>query len=443
MSDAPTSTESRSSLPSAAQDQGAKPESILVVDDSEANRQSLLRRLKRHGYLVDEAADGESAIQYLSANRADLVLLDVMMPGISGLEVLRHIRSSDPPERLPVIMATAMDASEDIVTALGMGANDYITKPLDFPVVLARVRTQLALKKAVGRILDLEAQLSRQNAELNEVNRELNAAAARTRQDLESAARVQEAFLPTAPPPGADGWKFAWHYKPCEALAGDALNVFTLNTEHIGLYVLDVSGHGVTASLLAVTATRLLSETDGAESIVLRNENGVELPVDPAQVAQTLARRFSWNDLTNQFFTLFYAVLNIRTRDLTYVSAGHPGAIWLSDGSSPRVLEGSGLPIGVGEHYKQDRVRLNPGDRLYLYSDGVTEAMGADYNQFGIRRLSETLRSKGAAELGNTIADVLSEVQEWSGGLPIRDDISMLALEAPMAGAPPSDQAIS
>jgi len=136
---------------------------LLVVDDNEMNRDMLSRRLAAKGHAVLVAEDGDRALQMIAEDRPDLVLLDVMMPGISGLEVLQRLRKKYSVSDMPVIMATAMDASKDIVEALRLGANDYVTKPLDFPVVLARVQGQLALKRAKDEIQKLAHDLELHN----------------------------------------------------------------------------------------------------------------------------------------------------------------------------------------------------------------------------------------------------------------------------------------
>ena len=137
--------------------------SLLVVDDSEMNRDMLTRRLVRRGYTVAAAENGRRALDMIAAQPFDLIVLDIMMPGLSGLEVLEELRHRYAPSELPVIMATAKDQSEDIVMALKLGANDYVTKPLDFPVVLARVQTQLSLKRAMQEIQTLAEQLEQRN----------------------------------------------------------------------------------------------------------------------------------------------------------------------------------------------------------------------------------------------------------------------------------------
>jgi len=121
---------------------------VLLVDDEALNRDMLSRRLEHHGFRVDVAADGPSALQYVDAHCPDLVLLDIMMPGMTGVEVLQTLRATHGPDQLPVIMVTALKDSDKVVEALNLGANDYITKPVDFPVAVARIRGQLARKAA-------------------------------------------------------------------------------------------------------------------------------------------------------------------------------------------------------------------------------------------------------------------------------------------------------
>ncbi len=137
--------------------------SLLVVDDIELNRDMLARRLRRQGYAVETAEDGYRALERLERQHFDLVLLDIMMPGLSGYDVLKKVRETRAMSELPVIMATAKDQGEDIVEALKLGANDYVTKPLDFQVVMARVKTQLALKDAMEEVRRLAQSLEVHN----------------------------------------------------------------------------------------------------------------------------------------------------------------------------------------------------------------------------------------------------------------------------------------
>ena len=403
---------------------------ILVVDDNQENRDALSRRLQRRGYKVMLAADGPSALSLMKETACDLVLLDVMMPGMNGLEVLKKIRETQPPTKLPVIMATAKDQSEDIVQAFELGANDYVTKPLDFVVLLARIQTQLTVKKSVEEVVALQSSLSERNLELEVANARLTATNDNICRDLRAAARMQEAFLPKAyrRMPSLD---FAWLFEPCDQLAGDFLNICPLDEENVAFYVLDVSGHGVAASLLAMAAARALSHTEDPDSLLMRwsEEKKRAEPTPPAQVAERLNQKFAWDANTEQFLTIFYAVLNAKSRRVTYASAGHPGGILVNPGQPATILDQGGLPISLGADYQQYDVELTPGGRLYLYSDGVTEAMNAEREMFGQQRLLQSLEKMANLPLSASVTQLIGEIHLWRGGKPIRDDVSILALE--------------
>ena len=410
---------------------GAGRPSILVVDDNDAGRDVLCRCLTRGGYVPTPAADGPEALRLLSERAFDLVVLDVMMPGMSGLEVLERLRRDRPPADLPVIMATAKGRSEDVVEALGLGANDYVTKPLDFRVVMARVGTQVSLGQSVRADPPISSAASA--SVTRSWRRPTPSSSARPsgrRAELEMAAKIQKALLPAALP-DTPGLRFAWACRPCQELAGDSLNVCRFPDGRVGAYVLDVSGHGVAASLLAVAATRLLT-ADGPDSVLLdRDPDGPKRPADPAAVAARLDERFRWDDSVGQFITIFYAVVDAPAHELTYVSAGHPGAVRVGrePGAAATVLDQSGMPIGLGEVHQQHRVRLAAGDRVYLYSDGVLESLNDRDEQFGINRLITLLEGQRNATLDQSVAALLDAVRDWTCGRPARDDVSVLACE--------------
>ena len=408
---------------------------ILVVDDTPANRDMLSRRLARHGYQVDVAADGQTALRMIGRESFDLVLLDVMMPGINGLEVLRTVRQTHAATDLPVIMATAKDGTHDVVEALGLGASDYVTKPLDFPVVLARVKTQLSLKRSVEQIRELEKGLEQRNAELQAANM-------RMKTDLDAAAKIQAALLPAAEP-RVSGYRFGWRFVPSAWLAGDILNVFPLDDRYVGLYLLDVSGHGVAAALLSVTVSRFLSPSRDASSLLWRWEEGAPGAAGggeyrlqpPAGVAARLCERFPFNDSTLQYFTLVYCLLDLLTHRLRYVSAGHPGVIHVPRDGAARVIEASGYPIGVlDEPYDEYEVELAPGDRVYLYSDGVPEAMDDRDVPFGQGRLLAQLDGARDLALDDGLASLLRRIERWRGRRRVHDDVSVLAAERAAEG---------
>jgi sigma-B regulation protein RsbU (phosphoserine phosphatase) len=327
-------------------------------------------------------------------------------------------------------MVTARGESEEIVEALELGANDYVTKPLDFPVVLARIRTQLALRRAVSQVSGLEQKLSARNKELEETAAKLTAVNERMKHDLEMAAQVQQAFLPTGPSE-LSGACFAWTFRPCSHLAGDFLNVFQLDDRHVGLCIMDVSGHGIAAALLSVTAGHLLarvaSPLTGPGSSAPR-VGAVLIP--PSEVVGQLSKHFSGTAAVEQPFTLLYGILSLDTGEFRFVSAGHPGPVYLPRNGPPAQLEVTGVPIGVAIcNYEEKVVSLRPEDRLVLYTDGVTETRNPDGEHFGNRRFLAALEQTLQSPLDKCLDSLAESIEGWRGETPRHDDISILLVE--------------
>ena len=260
--------------------------------------------------------------------------------------------------------------------------------------MLARIQAQLSLKRAVEDVIRLERSLEQRNHELIGANARLAEVNRRMERDLRAAARIQETFLPRGEPdfPGA---RFAWHYRPCEELAGDGLNVFALDDRHAALYVFDVSGHGVASALLSVSLSRVLSPPSEPSS-VLRPEaitDGVAAPggcvLSPAEVAGRLNRMFPFDEATEQYFTMIYGVLDV-TSGAVPLRLGRASRAWRTSRrpARGRIVENRGFPIGLAElPYEEQVLAMAPGDRIYLYSDGIPEAMDADGEVFGGDRM--------------------------------------------------------
>ena len=388
---------------------------LLVVDDNEMNRDMLSRRLERKGHHVDVAEDGHRALEMIRQTDYDVILLDIMMPGIDGYETLERIRVDRDSGDLPVIMATAKDQSEDVVAALKLGANDYVTKPFDFPVVLARVQTQLQLKR------------SRQA---------LAHAHERMKKDLDAAARIQASLLPSEEIVEVGGGRVAWRYVPCDELAGDTLGIVPLDETRVGVYVVDVSGHGVPSALLSVTLSRLLT-AEPSSSVLWTTDAGATEPriATPAEVMNELYRRFPYDMQTGQYFTMVYAVLDCENRRLSYASAGHEPMIVIGPNREPEFGTSTGQPIALvpamimKSTYEELTVDIAPGDRIYFYSDGIPEARSSDEEQWGNDRLVAKLSELLGTDLGEGLPMVLETVRAWQGGPHFDDDVSIVGVE--------------
>lgn len=131
-------------------------ETILIVDDDPVNATLLMDQLQPLGFATEVCYSGEECLALLERKEFGLVLLDIMMPGLSGLEVLPRLRERFPPVELPVIMVTSMDNDEKVVEALGLGANDYIVKPVNIDVAVARITSLLSARKYHRKSLNLE-----------------------------------------------------------------------------------------------------------------------------------------------------------------------------------------------------------------------------------------------------------------------------------------------
>jgi sigma-B regulation protein RsbU (phosphoserine phosphatase) len=404
-----------------------QPADILVVDDTPANLQVLAGMLKDRGYRVRPVPSGKLAIQAAGRNPPDLILLDINMPEMNGYDVCEHLKRDDKLKGIPIIFISALTEQLDKVKAFATGGVDYITKPFQMEELHARVETHLKLRR-------LQIELEETNSQLSKVNHRMS-------RDLQAAAKIQESFLPgNVRIPGVN---FAWIYRPCDELAGDGLSIILLGDRKVGLYILDVSGHGVASALLSVTLSRLLSPPSEPSSILIRNgliQDGdvcdrFEI-TPPAEVATRLNRLFPFDGATEQLTTMVYGILNAATGEFRYVSAGHPGPVHLPSHGDPVILESDGFPIGLADEVYQERsVHLEPGDRLYIYSDGVPEAMNPAGEQLGNARLLEAIAQGRSEPLQENVATLVGKITRWHGAERPHDDISILAVEISVVSA--------
>lgn len=395
----------------------AQPVSILVVDDTTANLQVLAGMLKDRGYKVRPVPSGKLALLAARRDPPDLILLDINMPEMNGYEVCEVLKADERLKSIPVIFISALTEPLDKVKAFSMGGVDYLTKPFHMEELHARVETHLKLRR-------LQVELERANDRLTIVNDRMS-------RDLRAAAQIQEMFLPHNIAPLLR-MSFGWVYRPCDELAGDGLNVIPLGNEKVALYVFDVSGHGVASALLSVTLSRFLSAPSDPSTILIRDQDGSnQLDITPpVEVAARLNRLFPFDAVTGQFVTLIYGVLDGRSHEFRYVSAGHPGPAHLRIGTAPAIVECEGFPIGLSDdRYEERRIQLQPGDRLYLYSDGVPEAMNPAREQFGEARLLETISQTQFMPLQEAVTNIQNAVTHWHGSESPKDDLSILAVE--------------
>ncbi len=333
---------------SLAGDEGLAVSRVLVVDDDPDINRLLRVRLSSRGYTVDGASNGEDALKRLDAGEPpDLLFLDVSMPGIGGLEVLRQVR--DQALDVAVIMMTAFGSEQVAIEALRQGADDYLRKPFEpgeFRAVLGRTVTRL--------------QLSRQNAalrqQLDQKRRQLEA-------ELSRAAQVQSALLPRTQP-HLDGFELAATCLPAREVGGDFYDWHEPESGILTLTLGDVMGKGMPAALLMATMRSTLR--------ALSQQN------PPAKTMDLAGRALEIDlDRSGSFMTGFHGRLEVGNRTLTYVDAGHGHAfVRRASGAVEQLPPPRGFPLGLafGEGYNQGSITLETNDVLVIYSDGLVDA---------------------------------------------------------------------
>jgi sigma-B regulation protein RsbU (phosphoserine phosphatase) len=391
------------------------PEKILIVDDSRDNRMLLQRILGKAGYETLEAADGEEAFERTVEALPDLVLLDIVMPRRDGFEVCSLLKRDSRTAGIPVIFLSALDESGDKIKGLEMGGADYITKPFDRGEVLARIQTQL--------------NISRLTRELVSANRDLTEKQKRLDEDLKAAAQIQQSLLPKSMPE-LESFEFAWKFLPSETIGGDIFDVFPLDEDHLGIYMLDVSGHGVPAALVAVSVSQILNTH---RNVILKKKTD-STPYyslsSPAEVLVELDREYPLERF-EKYFTIVYAVIRISDGRMVYSSAGHPPPVLMRRDGSRQLLEAGGAIIGLGGWlpFEEGEAFLEPGDQLVFYTDGIMDHRNDRGEFYGMERFQQTLGGLRRSSVMDLMNGVAADLEAFGGGATLQDDVSILGIE--------------
>lgn len=380
---------------------------LLVVDDNEDNRYTLGQRLKRLGYAnVAFATNGREALEALRAQPVDLVLLDVMMPEMNGYEVLEHLKADEHLRHLPVIMISAVDQVESVIRCVELGAEDYLQKPFNPTLLRARVGASLEKKRLRDEIV---------------------AHLARVEQELQNAREIQLGMVPVefpAPPPPAHLDVHAALY-PAREVGGDLYDFFYCDPQTLCVAIADVAGKGAPAALFMARTKTLVRMV----ATLLPGASGPR-PRPDEVVARVNAELCRDNGLLI-FVTLFFAMLDLTNRTLAYCNAGHnlPYVVDLAGAVVP-VEDARCKPLGIRPDfpYATATRALTPGDCLYLFTDGITEASDAEGRLFEESRLEESLRASAGASARAIVESSIARVREFVGDTPQSDDIAAMAI---------------
>ena len=375
---------------------------ILVVDDEPDLETLILQRMRRSirsgQYEFVFAHNGVEALDILGQDDTiDMVLSDINMPKMDGLTLLAQMPSVDP--NLRAVIISAYGDMKNIRTAMNRGAFDFITKPLDFDDLRVTIdRTLRHLAEWREAVSARDKLVSLQN-------------------ELDVANKMQQSILPTDFPANIHMGTYG-NMEPARNVGGDFFDIIRLDAGQIGLAIADVSDKGVPAALFMMSCRTLLKGAaigshDPGEALTMVNDLVQER-----------------ND-AGMFVTLFYGVYDPSSGRLTYANGGHDSPLIVhADGSSVRIPSTDGIALGVmpGLEYNQNSVTLSPNDTLVLYTDGVTEAMNGQGEQFTLERLTEIFKNGPPMDPKDVSQVVFDAVKEFAGDNSQSDDITCLIL---------------
>ncbi|MDH5752760.1 MAG: fused response regulator/phosphatase [Deltaproteobacteria bacterium] len=388
------------------------PPTLLVVDDDPDILRVVKFYLIKQEYNVLTASCGEEALAILAKNQdVELVLSDVMMPNMSGLELLKEIRSHEVHMDTPVILISAEGETSKKVTGLNLGADDFITKPFNFDELMARVKNHIRLRR-------LQKEVLLANKIAMEANSKLQQQHDRLLEDLESARSVQMALLPSEYP-AHDGFKVGACYLPAERVGGDLFDVVQLNGgRKMGVLIVDVCGHGVAAAF--ITAMTKLSF-----------QNACRRSLDPSVVLSKMNNELMEN-IHDGYVTAFYAVYDYDTHELAYASGGHPPIKIYRPGQKDLItLESQATFLGIfpDVEYTTDVFQAQPGDRIFFYTDGLYESQNIEGEPFGMERVASRIRNSDGQEIQTCLDMLLKDLVDHVEGVAFDDDITMVGLD--------------
>lgn len=335
---------------------------LLVIDDEAFVRDSLVAYLEDSGYIVDEAADGRQGLELFERNQPDVVLLDLKMPNMDGLAVLKVLGNH--PSNVPVIVVSGAGVMSDVVEALRYGASDYLIKP---------IADMAVLEHSITRCLE-QGQLRRDNQryrqQLEDANRELKQSLTLLQQDQQAGRHVQMRMLPAASLSIGD-YRLSHRIFPSLYLSGDFVDYFTVGDRHVVFFIADVSGHGASSAFVTVLLKNLFARK--RSDFGHRQDRSV---LSPTAMLEQANRELLATEI-GKHVTLCVAALDIVDNSLLYSVAGHlPAPVLCADGVC-RYLKGDNPPVGLFEDagYAEERLQLPSRFTLTLFSDGILEVL--------------------------------------------------------------------
>ncbi|WP_261904408.1 PP2C family protein-serine/threonine phosphatase [Vibrio fortis] len=389
---------------------------ILLVDDNRTILIYMSSVLKKRGYQVHTATGGEEALQILADHDdIQLVLSDWMMPGMSGVELCSELKSKNYDRYIFFVLLSSKGDEASIINGIDAGADDFIDKKTSIDELDARVRAGFRTLVLHNEVVDKNTKLDRAYETI--------------KRDLDSASELIRQILPKTK--HFSCVELSYISIPSAQVGGDMLGYMQLDTDHVAFYLFDVAGHGVSSALMSFSVQTSLSVQQGSSSVVLKNEGDTSTVCAPADVVSKLNEMYMSNDANILYFTMIYAVLNVKTGLMSYCCAGHPPLVWYHGNQGNAELIGhDNFVVGAFDdvEYQAAQIQLQPGDKIWFYSDGITEADNGD-EQYSEEGLREAIEQLSQYPIQRQTELLVNNVRDWTKSDCFDDDVSVLVAE--------------
>jgi len=405
--------------------------SVLVVDDSRLQLKIVSSYLTKWGLKPVQCLSAKEALEHCKTRNFDLVISDWMMPDMDGLEFCKTFKALERSSYGYFILLTSKSAKEEIATGLSSGADDFLSKPVNPDELFGRIQ-------AGQRILEMEQALQEKNKHISETLSEVQSLNEEIRKDLVAAEKLQLSLIPDSHKKLNAG-DISILFKSCGHVGGDLIGFFQFSENRLSIYSIDVSGHGISSALVTARLAGYLSRNNKAQNIAFeQNTNGEFIQRTPAQTAKALNDQLLADMETEHYFTLAFADIDLDTGRVDFVQAGHPHpAIVRKDGSTELAGTG-GPPIGLveGVEFTTETLHLNHGDRLLLYSDGITECQNAKDGLYDDDNMLAALSNHAECTGLEYLNSLLWDVSQFADGTPFYDDLSAILFEFSVKDTP-------
>lgn len=393
---------------------------VLIAENQSLLRNGIVENLTGLGFDVRLVNNGKEAWDLIQRDKdIRLLIADYDLCEINGTDLCARIRRGGFPFYIYVILLVGKNQKKDIVWEMREEADDFLSRPFEPEDLYVRLRTG-------ERIVTLEEDLWNQNLRLQRANKIMS-------RDLEAGRDVQKSLLPQMAPKYPN-IEFSFAFVPSAYLSGDIFNIFRLDENHIGVFSIDVSGHGVPAALFSVTLSQKM--THHISPVGLLKVPMGDSPCYRINPPERVVAMLDEEDMLgryDRYFTMVYAVINIRTGLVSFCRAGHNWPLVVHEDGTSEYIEGGGPPLGFGiSKFKRSsqKVHLKPKDRFILFSDGINEAYSPEKkSNYGLERSKKKLQRHGNTSLRETFSGLLDDVKNFIGNEELSDDVSIIGFE--------------